>query len=259
MRDEEFAQQYANVPCVIPFKHVDELVTSCKRPEDDTQDWWCSIKVDEYGNHVGGQWGWCDMSTCKGDAGSVLVRNPGTWEADTTSQTSETQLPADAIREDGGGIFSSDSKTKPWLRVTFGQVHQVEAVNCQWRGQLQNVARVNEVEILLTLAEGQNYSCSYLRTDTDFTRYQLVHECGNATHVAIPADGLFIQGLDEGRITIWDILIRVPQDASSASYRREQYASVKLDVMKVHSREPRAGQLHGAARPWTSLVRRLLD
>ena len=51
-----------NVPCIIPFKFLDEERNECITDKDGRP--WCSVKVDENLDHVGGgsNWGYCQQS-----------------------------------------------------------------------------------------------------------------------------------------------------------------------------------------------------
>ena len=51
-----------NVPCIIPFKFLDVERNGCITDKDGRN--WCSVKVDENLEHVGGgnNWGYCRQS-----------------------------------------------------------------------------------------------------------------------------------------------------------------------------------------------------
>ena len=54
----------ANKSCVFPFKFRSVTYNNCTTATNNPDDTkaWCSTKVDEFGNHVGGQgnWGHCE-------------------------------------------------------------------------------------------------------------------------------------------------------------------------------------------------------
>ena len=53
-----------NVPCIIPFKFLDVERNGCIIDTDPDDRHWCSVKVDENLDHVGGgsNWGYCQQS-----------------------------------------------------------------------------------------------------------------------------------------------------------------------------------------------------
>jgi len=55
-------------PCVFPFKFRNRLYKTCTTADGDTSPW-CSVQVDTVGNHVQGQWGYCN-SECPGVQGT---------------------------------------------------------------------------------------------------------------------------------------------------------------------------------------------
>ena len=56
----------ANKPCVFPFKFNGVVERCCTTRGDASNGAWCSTKVDDEGNHIGGQgnWGNCE-SKCQ--------------------------------------------------------------------------------------------------------------------------------------------------------------------------------------------------
>ena len=55
-----------NKPCIFPFKFKDKPHYACILNPSPENKPWCSTKVDDQGNHIGGQgnWGNCDGSKC---------------------------------------------------------------------------------------------------------------------------------------------------------------------------------------------------
>ena len=53
-------------PCIFPFRYPGEIHCRCRQSQRDRSKSWCSVQVDEEGNHVGGKerWGNCDPRTC---------------------------------------------------------------------------------------------------------------------------------------------------------------------------------------------------
>ena len=53
-----------NVPCIIPFKFLNIQRNGCITDTDRDGRHWCSVKVDENLEHVGGvsNWGYCQQS-----------------------------------------------------------------------------------------------------------------------------------------------------------------------------------------------------
>ena len=54
-----------NKPCIFPFKFDGITWNTCTNVDDPSAPFWCSTKVDDEGNHIGGQgnWGNC-ASNC---------------------------------------------------------------------------------------------------------------------------------------------------------------------------------------------------
>ena len=56
-----------NKPCIFPFTtNTGQTWNTCTIVDDPSAPAWCSTKVDDQGNHIGGQgnWGNCDVSKC---------------------------------------------------------------------------------------------------------------------------------------------------------------------------------------------------
>ena len=51
-----------NKPCVFPFKFRNTTYNCCTFDASPENKAWCSTKVDQAGNHIGGQgnWGYCE-------------------------------------------------------------------------------------------------------------------------------------------------------------------------------------------------------
>ena len=52
-----------NQPCILPFKFNGRLIEECLVDRDGEK--WCSTKVDEFQEHVSGNWGYCSTSCSK--------------------------------------------------------------------------------------------------------------------------------------------------------------------------------------------------
>ena len=65
-----------NKPCIFPFIFNNEAHYGCIwNPNDLSLPAWCSTKIDDEGNHIGGQgnWGNCDGSKCPMPAGKYCM------------------------------------------------------------------------------------------------------------------------------------------------------------------------------------------
>lgn len=67
-----------NAPCVFPFKYDGKMHTSCTI--DDDNKLWCSTKVQENGQYLKNQWGYCgngckDHCNCKNGGTCVNSQN----------------------------------------------------------------------------------------------------------------------------------------------------------------------------------------
>ena len=53
-----------NASCILPFKFKGKLKSNCINDQDPDGRFWCSTKVDNDLNHIGGQgnWGYCGSS-----------------------------------------------------------------------------------------------------------------------------------------------------------------------------------------------------
>jgi len=67
-RTSEAACSTPKGPCVFPFKFRDRLYRTCTTSDGDTSPW-CSVQTDGAGNHIQGQWGYCN-SECPGVQGT---------------------------------------------------------------------------------------------------------------------------------------------------------------------------------------------
>ena len=51
-----------NTPCVFPFIFNLQTYHSCTDIGDDNGKLWCATLVDQSGNHVRGNWGYCNLN-----------------------------------------------------------------------------------------------------------------------------------------------------------------------------------------------------
>ena len=67
-----------NKPCIFPFKFDGQTWNTCTNVDDPSGPYWCSTKVDDQGNHIGGQgnWGNCDGSKCPMPGGKYHICIP---------------------------------------------------------------------------------------------------------------------------------------------------------------------------------------
>ena len=56
-----------NRPCVFPFQLNGKTYTGCTTDLDDLDNYWCSTDINEFGEHISGQWGYCDSLCPKDD------------------------------------------------------------------------------------------------------------------------------------------------------------------------------------------------
>lgn len=57
---------YSSIPCVFPFKYKGLTFHACTKAFDFQRKLWCSVKVNDDGEHSegDGNWGHCDIATC---------------------------------------------------------------------------------------------------------------------------------------------------------------------------------------------------
>ena len=99
--------------CIFPFKHDNITYNGCPIDPIDETKRWCSTLTDDNGDHVNGNWGYCE-SNCKPAEDFEILDdiNDYEYEEDTVDIIEDSE---DNIRDTDYENSYSGAKNKPYI------------------------------------------------------------------------------------------------------------------------------------------------
>jgi len=95
-----------SIACALPWKFNGKLIDGCTTETDPDGRWWCSTKIDENQDHIGGQgnWGYCNLD-CPGPAPKTTTPPPTTTTTTTTTKPDGEKPAPNGITDQADGRY----------------------------------------------------------------------------------------------------------------------------------------------------------